>query len=89
MFILCAKTPLPERLAAFGYAPTAQPGVYQSQNVLATEIMLLVLNELSPAPHNALVKAFASSKQEKAKAFALLRQFWRLSTEFWGICHQR
>lgn len=81
MFILCAKTPLPERLAAFGYAPTAQPGVYQSQNVLATEIILLVLNELSPAPHNALVKAFASRKQEKAKAFALLRQFWRLSTE--------
>ncbi len=49
--------------------------------MLAAEIALLVLNELSPAPHNALVKAFASRKQEKAKAFALLRQFWRLSTE--------
>lgn len=80
-FVLCAKTPQAERLAAFGYEATELPGVYRSQNIYVAHITLLVLNELRDEPHNALVKAFASRQREKAKAFRLLRRFWRLSAE--------
>ena len=80
-FILCAKTPQSERLVTFGYEATELPGVYRSENIYVAHITLLVLNQLRDESHNALVKAFASRAQEKAKAFRLLRRFWRLSTE--------
>ncbi|MEZ4868019.1 MAG: hypothetical protein R3C14_42215 [Caldilineaceae bacterium] len=81
MFILVAKTPQAERLATFGFAATALPGVYRSENLYVAHLTLVLLNELRPEPHNALVKAFASRHQEKLTAFRLLRQFWRLSAE--------
>ena len=77
----CAKTPQAERLAAFGYEKTELPGVYRSPNIYVAHITLLALNELRDEPHNALVKAFASRSKEKAKAFRLLRRFWKLSAE--------
>jgi hypothetical protein len=81
IFVLCAKTPQPDRLATFGYRVTDLPGVYRSDNIYVAHITLLVLNELRDEPHNALVKAFASRPAEKAKAFGLLRRFWQLSAE--------
>ncbi len=78
MFILCAKTPQARRLATFEYEATDISGVYRSRNIYAAEIPLLVLNELSDEPHNALVKVFASRKAEKAKAFRALREHWAL-----------
>ena len=68
-------------MAALGYGVTELPGVYRSDNIYVTHITLLVLNDLRDEPHNALVKAFASRKAEKAKAFGLLRRFWQLSSE--------
>lgn len=80
-FILCAKTPQAERLAAFGFEATELPGVYRSTNIYVAHITILALNQLRNEPHNALVKAFASRSKEKAKAFRLLRRFWQLSAE--------
>ena len=37
-FILCAKTPQAERLAAFGYEATDLPGVYRSTNIYVAHI---------------------------------------------------
>lgn len=80
-FVLCAKTPQASRLAAFGYEATDLPGVYRSKNIYVAHITILALNQLRNEPHNALVKAFASRSKEKAKAFRLLRRFWKLSAE--------
>ena len=74
MFILCAKTPQNERLVELGYTETIWPGVLRSTNIYAKHVTLLLLNELRNEPHNAFVKTFASRKQQKAKAFALLQQ---------------
>ena len=74
-FVLCAQTPQADRLAALEYATTDLPGVYRSDNLYVAHITILVLNQLRDEPHNALVKAFASRQQEKAKAFRLLRRF--------------
>ena len=73
IFVLLAKTPSAERLAAFGYEATEQAGVYKSKQAVVGHIPLLILNGLSDAPHNAYVKAFASRRAEKAKAFSAIR----------------
>ena len=79
MFMLCAKTPNAERLRAFGYEPTELAGVYASSHELTGHIPLLLLNDLSDAPHNAFVKAFASRPAQKAKALATIREQPNLS----------
>lgn len=84
MFILCAKTPKLERLDAFGYTLSTLPGVMESTQELTRHVPILLLNGLQELPHNAFVKAFASRQLEKAKAFSLLRQFKKLSTELLG-----
>jgi len=71
-FILSAKTPRPALLKLYGYEPTAWPGVYQSRALMVNRVGLIVLNELSPAPHNAYVKCFASRKKEQVIAFDTL-----------------
>lgn len=73
IFLLLAKTPSVKRLEAFGYEASEQAGVYYSTQALGQHIPLVVLNELSDAPHNAYVKAFASRAREKAKAFSAIR----------------
>jgi len=75
-FLLCAKQPLADHLKEYGYVKTSLPGVYQSQwHSWLPPVMLLSLNELSDAPHNAWVKCFASQLKEKRQAFEVLRQF--------------
>lgn len=81
LFLLCAKTPSAEHLQTFGYIPSALAGVYINQHAPINHIPLLVLNELSDAPHNAFVKAFASRPAQKAKALATIRQRTDLSEE--------
>ena len=71
-FILSAKTPRPALLKLYGYEPTEWPGVYQSRALMVNRVGLIVLNELSPTPHNAYVKCFASRKKEQVIAFDTL-----------------
>jgi hypothetical protein len=83
-FLLCAKQPLAGHLKEYGYVKTSLPGVYQSQwYSWLPPVMLLSLNELSDAPHNAWVKCFASRLKEKRKAFTVLQPLvttWKLPT---------
>ncbi|MEZ4864115.1 MAG: hypothetical protein R3C14_22565 [Caldilineaceae bacterium] len=79
MFVLCAKTPNPERLQNFGYEESHLAGVHVSSHELTGHIPLLALNDLSDAPHNAFVKAFASRPAQKAKALATIRTQSNLS----------
>ncbi len=71
-FILSAKTPQAAFRERYGYVPTAQAGVYRSQNVLLARTRLITLNELADTPYNAYVKCFASQAKERRKAFAHL-----------------
>lgn len=85
VFVLCAKTPRPARLTAWGYSKTATPGVYRSENLYVREIPLIILNALGDEPHNAFVKCFASHKKAKQAAFATLSEghFARLPWLLW------
>jgi hypothetical protein len=86
-FILSAKTPAKATLSSFGYAPTEQPGVYRSENILLKAIPLLVLNELQDEPHNAFIKYFASRRKAKRAAYQILQRigFERLSTKLYWL----
>lgn len=85
IFVLCAKTPQPKRLAELGYVQTAEAGVYSSNNTYVRDIPLLILNKLRDEPHNAFVKCFASRKSAKGAAFKTLTQgdFTRLPGLLW------
>ncbi len=80
--LLCAKQPLAGHLKKYGYVKTSLPGVYHSDwHFWLPPVILLSLNELSDAPHNAWVKCFASQLKEKRKAFTILQQLvttWKL-----------
>ena len=73
-FVISARTPWPAVLQEFGYVATDLPGVYRSTQTLLAPITLLVLNQLSREPHNALFKVFASQPKEREASFALLEQ---------------
>jgi len=85
-FLVSAKTPQAETLTTFGYQMTSIAGVYHSQDYWLRRVKLIVLNELSGAPHNAFFKCFASRKTEKQKAFDTLKrtglQFLTLQLEW-------
>lgn len=85
IFVLCAKTPQPKRLAELGYVQTEDEGVYRSVNAYVHDIPLLILNRLRDEPHNAFVKCFASRKAAKGAAFKTLTQgdFARLPGLLW------
>ncbi len=75
-FLLCAKQPLAGHLKEYGYMKTSLPGVYRSDwHSWLPPVLLLSLNELSDAPHNAFVKCFASKLRAKRQAFEVL---WNL-----------
>ncbi|MGB0385325.1 MAG: hypothetical protein ACPGWR_10925 [Ardenticatenaceae bacterium] len=61
-------------LERFKYVPTEHAGVYVSQQEILEPVRLILLNELSDAPHNAFFKCFASREKEKRRAFDILRQ---------------
>jgi hypothetical protein len=68
-FVLSARTPRATVLHDFGYTPTGQPGVYASTQSILKPIGLVVLNELTSAPHNAFVQCFASRREVRIAAF--------------------
>ncbi len=70
-FLVISKTPRADTLRQFGYQPTSQAGVYKSDNILLTDVPLLVLNKLGNERHNIYFKLFASRKAAKKEALKI------------------
>lgn len=69
--MLSAKTPQKSRLAKWGYEES-QRGVFHTELPFVGRVMLLALNRLPAEPNNAIVKLFASLKQERDAGFTSL-----------------
>lgn len=69
--VLSAKTPQKSRLAKWGYEES-QRGVFHTELPFVGRVMLLALNRLPAEPNNAIVKLFASLKQERDAGFTSL-----------------
>jgi hypothetical protein len=87
IFVMSSRKPRALVLAEYGYRMGDIPGVYESRDPLLQRIPLLVLNELTPAPHNAFVQCFASWRKVRERAFRRLEQLdWEsLSEPFWDF----
>lgn len=72
--VLSAKTPQKSRLAHWGYEES-QRGVFHTELPFVGRVMLLALNRLPAEPNNAIVKLFASRKQEREAGFASLARY--------------
>jgi hypothetical protein len=70
-----AKTPSQKFRMDFGYQESDRPGVWHSNNTMLDILYILVLNDLSDAPHNLFIKCFASRKKEKERSFRKLFEF--------------
>ncbi|MBF0463123.1 MAG: hypothetical protein HQL87_17285, partial [Magnetococcales bacterium] len=68
-FLLLAKTPNTDIMRRFGFEPEGKAGVYASTLPMLGALRIILLNELADTPHNAVLKYFASRKQEWQKAF--------------------
>jgi hypothetical protein len=68
LFVISVQTPKEIR-ENLGYQNMRLAGVYESQEPLLTDVLLISINELSEEPHNALLKCFASEKQERQKGY--------------------
>ncbi len=73
-FLVVSKTSAPATVADFGYEESPlRPGVFYTPQRGFRNVILMSLNELTNAPHNAFFKCFTSRRQEKRKAFELLK----------------
>jgi hypothetical protein len=70
--LLFQKEPPAALLTELGYQPTSRPGVYQSSLSLFSDLLVIVLSELSNAFHNASIKIFARSQQARRDAYTVL-----------------
>jgi hypothetical protein len=76
--IISSKTPSQKFRVDFGYQESDRPGVWHSNNTMLDILDILVLNDLSDAPHNLFIKCFASRKKEKERSFRKLFEFsWK------------
>ena len=76
--IISSKTPSQQFRMDFGYQESYRPGVWRSNNIMLGILHILVLNDLSDAPHNLFIKCFASRKKEKERSFRKLFEFsWK------------
>ncbi len=66
-------TPASDILARMAYRPTAHAGVCACAHPALEPLRVILLNELAPAPHNALLKCFASRRKEQERSFAVLQ----------------
>jgi len=71
-FLISSKTPLEKTIKKFGFTIKLYNGIYESTNILAENITLIVLNELDDHPHNMMMKLFASRKKTKFSALNFL-----------------
>ena len=70
--IFSSKTPSKQFRMDFGYQESDRPGVLHSNNVMLDVLHILVLNDISDAPHNLFIKCFASRQKEKERSFKKL-----------------
>jgi len=76
--IISSKTPSQKFRVDFGYQESDRPGVWHSNNTMLDILDILVLNDLSDAPHNLFIKCFASRKKEKERSFRkLFESSWK------------
>jgi hypothetical protein len=62
----------------FGYQESDRPGVWHSNETMLDILHILVLNDLSDAPHNLFIKCFASRPKEKERSFKkLFESSWK------------
>ena len=73
-FLVSAKTPSTDILTRYGFEPTGKNGVYGSKVPVIGAIRVVLLNEITDEPHNAVLKCFASRTQEKGKAFETMNR---------------
>jgi hypothetical protein len=65
-FLVSATTPRSDLLIRLGFHPTDQAGVYgHNDHLLLKAMQVILLNELTPAAHNAVLKCFASRRKEQ------------------------
>ncbi len=64
-------------LKELGFAPTKLPGIYQSLSPIAKRIRVMLLSELSSAPHNAIFKCFAHGQQARQQAYQTIIRYQR------------
>ncbi len=70
--IISSNTPSQQFRMDFGYQESDRPGVWHSNNIMLDILHILVLDDLSDAPHNLFIKCFASRQKEKERAFKKL-----------------
>lgn len=73
-FLLLSKTPNTDIMHRFGFEPTEKAGVYAASFPMFGSLRIILLNELTDEPHNAVLKYFASRKQEWKKAFECMER---------------
>ena len=67
--IISSKTPSQQFRMDFGYQESDRPGVWHSNAAMLDVLHILVLNDISDAPHNLFIKCFASRQKEKERSF--------------------
>jgi hypothetical protein len=76
--IISSKTPSQQFRMDFGYQESDRPGVWHSNETMLDILHILVLNDLSDAPHNLFIKCFASRPKEKERSFKkLFESSWK------------
>ncbi|MEO5353176.1 MAG: DUF4351 domain-containing protein [Magnetococcus sp. XQGC-1] len=73
-FLLLSKTPNTNIMQRFGFKQTDKAGVYAASFPILRSLRIILLNKLADEPHNAVLKYFASRKQEWKKAFECMEQ---------------
>jgi len=77
-FLVSAHQPLRETRETLCYTERLQPGVYANTSIFFARTRLIVLSELSDAPHNVFFKLFAHQRQAKKAALANFEQHHRV-----------
>jgi hypothetical protein len=78
-FLVSATTPRRDLLTRLGFHPTDRAGVYGgNDHPLLAAMQVILLNELTPAAHNAFLKCFASRHSEQEVSFRVLQHNERL-----------
>ena len=86
-YVISAQTPRRSHLETWGYQASEQAGVYVSSLPLLKCVVLLVLNELSDAPHNDFIRLFASRHKVRTAALRMLLQqpLAKWPMQFWAL----
>ena len=82
-FLISSKTSTSGILERLGFEATLKKGVYASKAPLVHSLRVILLNELSDTPNNAVLKCFASRHKEWRRAFATIKYNRLFETSFY------